>query len=77
MAHIQNFLTPINTLKEAINILCVSLTNKESMGTEGLPILDQSNKIIGILWIHNILESVYPFYMTMTEANLENLHGMA
>ena len=72
MIPIQAFLKLDNTLKEAVNILWVTPCDIKSQGTEGLPVQDQANKIIGILSMQDILKAVHPFYMSMTEADLGN-----
>jgi CBS domain-containing protein len=70
MIPIREFLKPDHTLKEAVNLLRSAKRDAERQGVKGLPFLDASQKLVGILSMQDILKAVYPFYMSM--ANLGN-----
>ncbi len=72
MIPIQKFLRPEDTLKEAVNILRLAPCDKAPQGVEGLPVLDQAGKIVGMLSMQDILKAVHPFYLSMTETDLGN-----
>lgn len=65
MVPIQDYLRPDNNLKEAVNLLRTAIRGEEKSGVMGLPVLDYSGKLIGILSMTDILKAVYPSYMSM------------
>lgn len=65
MVPIHDYLTPGSNLKEAVNLLKVAARGDQKIGVMGLPVLDQSGKLIGMLSMTDILKAVYPSYMSM------------
>lgn len=65
MVPIHDYLTPGSNLKEAVNLLKVAVRGEQQTGVMGLPVLDQSGKLIGMLSMTDILKAVYPSYMPM------------
>src|SRR3990170_6025136 len=65
MVPLQEFLKPDTTLKEAANILRTAWRNQERSGVKGLPVLDESGKMVGFLSIGDILKAVFPPYMSL------------
>jgi CBS domain-containing protein len=70
MLPIQEFLKPEDTLKDAVTLLKSAKRGEEKVGAKGLPVLDESGKLVGMLSMHDILKSVHPAYM-----DLMNLGG--
>lgn len=65
MIPIQDFLTPENTIKEAVSLLKTARRGEARVGVKGLPVLNTEGRIIGMLSMRDILKAVFPFYMTM------------
>lgn len=65
MIPVQDFLTPENTLKEAVMLLKTARRGETRLGVKGLPVLDSKGRIIGMLSMRDILKAAFPFYMTM------------
>ncbi len=70
MIPIQDYLSPDNTLKEAVNLLRIAKKGEEKIGVKGLPVLDKEGKLIGMLSMTDILKAVHPSYMDLM--NLSN-----
>lgn len=65
MIPIKDFLHPGSTLKEAVKMLQTAHRNEERQGVKGLPVLNTSGAIVGILSMHDILKAVHPAYLSM------------
>lgn len=65
MIPLQDYLLPKNTLKEAANLLIFLKRKEEKIEPKGLPVLDKTGNMIGILTVGDILKAVYPSYMYM------------
>jgi len=65
MIPLQEYLKPDTTLKEAANILRTAKRDEEKFGVKGLPVLDESGKMVGFLSIGDILKAVFPSYMSL------------
>ena len=52
-----------NTIEEAVNLLLTAKRNDECFGVKGLPVLDASGKLVGMLTMRDILKAVVPSYM--------------
>ncbi len=70
MIPIQDYLSPDNTLKEAVNLLRIAKKGEEKIGVKGLPVLDKEGKLVGMLSMTDILKAVHPSYMDLM--NLSN-----
>ncbi|MEZ0328826.1 MAG: CBS domain-containing protein [Dissulfuribacterales bacterium] len=76
MIPVQDFLTPDNTLKEAVMLLKTARRGETRLGVKGLPVLDSKGRIIGMLSMRDILKAVFPFYMTMMDLGDFTWDGM-
>ena len=76
MIPVQDFLTPENTLKEAVILLKTARRGEAGVGVKGLPVLDAESRIIGMLSMRDILKAVFPFYMTMMDLGDFTWDGM-
>lgn len=76
MIHLQEYLRPDNTLKEAVNLLRTAKRGEEKVGVKGLPVLDEKGKLVGMLSMRDILKVVFPFYMTMMDLGDFTWDGM-
>ncbi|MEK6652444.1 MAG: CBS domain-containing protein [Nitrospirota bacterium] len=65
MVPLQEYLKPGTTLKEAANILRTAKRGEEKVGVKGLPVLDETGKMVGFLSIGDILKAVFPSYMSL------------
>ena len=67
MIPFQDYLKPDNTIKEGVNLLRSALRcdREQKTGVMGLPVLDDTGKIVGMLSMTDILRAAYPSYMSM------------
>jgi CBS domain-containing protein len=65
MVPIRDFLKPDSTIREAVNLLKTAARGEQRMGVMGLPVFDDSGKLVGMLSMTDILRAVYPSYMSM------------
>jgi predicted transcriptional regulator len=70
MIPIQDYLSPDNSIKEAVNLLRIAKKGEEKVGVKGLPVLDKEGKLIGMLSVRDVLKAVHPSYMDLM--NLSN-----
>jgi len=70
MIPIQDYLSPDNTLKEAVNLLRIAKKGEEKVGVKGLPVLNKNGKLVGMVSMTDILKAVHPSYMDLM--NLSN-----
>jgi len=84
MVPIHDFLKPDSTIREAVNLLKTASRGEQRVGVMGLPVFDDSGKLVGMLSMTDILKAVYPSYMSMMnlgdfawEGMLESLAAQA
>ncbi|MBI5050388.1 MAG: CBS domain-containing protein [Nitrospirae bacterium] len=65
MVPLQEYLRPDATLREAANILRTAKRDEEKIGVKGLPVLDESGRMVGFLSIGDVLKAVFPSYMSL------------
>lgn len=76
MVPLQEFLRPDDTLKNAVNLLRTAKRGEERVGVKGLPVLDESGKLIGMLSMRDILKAVWPSYMSLMDLGDFTWDGM-
>jgi len=76
MIPIQEFLKPEDTLRDAVNLLKTAKRGEEKVGVKGLPVLDESGKLVGMLSMRDILKSVHPTYMDLMNLGEFTWDGM-
>ena len=76
MIPIQEYLKPDDTLKDAVNLLKVAKRGEEKVGVKGLPVLDDSGKLVGMLSMRDILKAVHPTYMDLMNVGNFTWDGM-
>lgn len=76
MILIQEYLKPDDTLKDAVNLLKVAKRGEEKVGVKGLPVLDDSGKLVGMLSMRDILKAVHPTYMDLMNVGNFTWDGM-
>jgi predicted transcriptional regulator len=67
MIPLQGFLKPDMTVREAVNLLQMSPRGEGAVGVKGLPVLDESGKLVGMLSMTDILRAILPVYLAMTD----------
>ncbi len=75
MERIKDWLTPEDTLKDAINKMRVCKRG-EHIGVRGMVVLDENKKLIGTLSMEDILRAVIPSYMSVAELGEFTWDGM-
>uniref|UniRef100_A0A832GR48 CBS domain-containing protein n=1 Tax=Caldimicrobium thiodismutans TaxID=1653476 RepID=A0A832GR48_9BACT len=76
MIPLEDYLTPENTLKEAVNLLRTAKMGEERVGVKGLPVLDEKGRLVGMLSMRDILKAVFPFYLSMMDLGEFTWDGM-
>ncbi|MDD5167660.1 MAG: CBS domain-containing protein [Syntrophales bacterium] len=76
MIPIQDFLQPGNTLREAVYLLKAAKRDEERQGVKGLPVLDDSGTLVGMLSMRDILKAVYPAYLSLADLGNFTWDGM-
>lgn len=76
MEPLTDFLSPDNTLKEAVNRMRVARRSSGVLGVKGMVVLDEQGKLVGIVSIKDILRTIIPFYMSYTELGEFTWDGM-
>ncbi len=76
MVSLQEFLLPDNTLKDAVNMLRTAKRGEERIGVKGLPVLDTSGRLVGMLSMTDILKAVFPSYMSLMNLGDFTWNGM-
>jgi CBS domain-containing protein len=76
MIPVQDFLKPDDNLKDAVNLLRTARRGEERIGVKGLPVLDESGKLVGMLSMRDILKAVHPTYMDLMNVGNFTWDGM-
>lgn len=76
MIPVQDFLKPDETLKEAVTLLKVARRHEDRQRVKGLPVLDASGTLIGMLSMQDILKAVHPAYMSASNLGQFTWDGM-
>jgi CBS domain-containing protein len=76
MVPLQDYLSPGNDLREAVNRLRTAFRSEDRVGVKGLPVLSSDGKLVGILSMRDILKAVYPTYMSMMDLGQFTWDGM-
>jgi CBS domain-containing protein len=76
MVPIKDYLKPDNNLKEAVNFLRTAVRGEQQFGVMGLPVLDEKEKLVGMLSMTDILRALYPSYMSMMNLGEFTWDGM-
>lgn len=77
MIPVQEHLKPDHTLKEAVNLLRTARRGEEKVGVKGLPVLDESGRLVGMLSMGDILKAVFPAYLSLMDLGEFTWDGMA
>jgi len=81
MEPVKEYLSPDDTLKEAVNKMRVCRKDDKRVGVKGMLVLDKDRRLLGILSIKDILHTIVPFYLSSTlseftwDGMLENMAG--
>ncbi|NOY40128.1 MAG: CBS domain-containing protein [Nitrospirae bacterium] len=75
MEPVKETLTPETTLKEAVNRMRVARRGNGRVGVKGMIVLD-NGKLAGIVSIKDILKTIIPSYMNLTELGEFTWDGM-
>ena len=76
MEPVRDYLSPDDTLKEAVNRMRVVRRGNGVVGVKGMVVLDGEGNLVGIVSIKDILKAIIPYYMTMTELGEFTWEGM-
>jgi len=76
MIPLQEYLSPDNTLREAVNLLRTAPRGVERVGVKGLPVLDAKGLPVGMLSMRDILKVVFPSYMSLMDLGKFTWDGM-
>lgn len=76
MEPITKFLSPDDTLKEAVNKMKVCRRGEGLVGVKGMVVLDAKGRILGIVSIKDILGAIVPSYMKASELGEFTWNGM-
>jgi CBS domain-containing protein len=76
MTPIQAYLSPDNTLKEAVILLRTARKGEEKAVLKGLTVLDREGRLVGILSMTDVLKAVHPAYMSLMNLSNFTWEGM-
>ena len=76
METIQSYLSPDDTLKEAVNKMRVCNRDGKKVGVKGMIVLDSAQNMVGMLSIKDVLSAIMPSYMSITELGEFTWDGM-
>lgn len=76
MEPIQTYLTPDDTLKEAVNRMRVCKKGETRVGVKGLIVLDADQNMVGMVSIKDVLRTIMPSYLMITEVGEFTWDGM-
>jgi CBS domain-containing protein len=63
MIPLKGCLKPENTIREAVNFFRTA--EDEQTGVIGLPVCNAVGKLVGMLFMEDVLKAIYPSYMSM------------
>lgn len=63
MVEIKEFLRPETSVKDAVGLLKTARRGEQKYGVKGLPVVDASGALVGLLSIGDIKKAIYPYYM--------------
>jgi CBS domain-containing protein len=64
MEQVDEFLSPDDTLKGAVNKMRVCKAGDSRLGVKGMLVLDAERRLLGILSIKDILKTIIPSYLS-------------
>ncbi len=76
MEPLADFLSPDDTLKEAVYKMRVCRRDDHRAGVKGMVVLESSQRLVGILSLKDILRCIIPFYMELMELGEFSWDGM-
>lgn len=76
MIPLQDYLRPDDTLKHAVNLLRTAKRGEEKIGVKGLPVVEESGKLVGVLSMRDILKAAWPSYMSLMDLGDFTWDGM-
>jgi len=76
MVPLSDYLSPDNTLEEAVRLLISAKRGERRVGVKGLPVLNSSGKAVGMLTMRDILKAVLPSYMSLMNLGEFTWDGM-
>lgn len=76
MVPMQGYLSPDDSIKQAVNLLWNTNRGQQKIGVMGLPVIDEQKKLVGMLSMTDILRAAYPCYMRMTDLGEFTWDGM-
>jgi len=76
MEPVIDYLSPEETLKDAVNKMRVARRGEKKVGVKGLIVLDEKGNLVGMVSIKDILKTIIPFYMSYTSLGEFTWDGM-
>jgi predicted transcriptional regulator len=76
MEPIKSYLSPDDTIKDAVNKMRVLDRGKDKVGVKGLIVLDSAQNMVGMVSIKDILRTIIPSYMAKTDMSEFTWDGM-
>lgn len=76
MTPIQDYLSPDNTVKEAVILLRTARKGEEKAVLKGLTVLDREGRLVGMLSMTDVLKAVHPAYMSLMNLSNFTWEGM-
>lgn len=76
MEPLTDYLSPDNTLKEAIYKMRVCRRDDVRTGVKGMVVLDKKQKLVGMLSLKDILRTIMPYYMELMRLGEFTWDGM-
>ncbi len=76
MEPIKDYLRPDETLRDAVRKMRVTTRGNGLVGVKGMVVLDQDGNLVGMLSIKDVLKTVIPPYMQLSELGEFTWDGM-
>jgi len=76
MIPLQEHVAPETMLREAVRLLLNARSGDVEAWDKGLPVLDGTGKLVGIMTMHDVLKAVYPPYLSMMNLGEFTWDGM-
>lgn len=67
MIPLNDILRPTDTIKDAVNLLRTAKISDDRVSIKGLPVIDQGDKLVGIVSMGDILRVARPTYLDFTD----------